>query len=229
MGAPPEKVHYVPSGVDCRDFSLTDAAVAPPTILSVGRLVEKKAPHLTLIAFARVLHECPEARLRIIGDGPLLGPCRDLVSALKLGDSVTFLGWQPHTVIRNEMQTARCFAQHSVVALDGDSEGTPVSVIEASATGLPVVATRHAGIGDVVIDGVSGFLVDELDVDGMAGALVRLLTDPALASRMGAAGRAQVEARFEKDDRVAQLWSIVESTLEGRAFHAPPRSFATVS
>jgi colanic acid/amylovoran biosynthesis glycosyltransferase len=217
LGAPPEKVHYAPCGVDCSQFVMSDAAAAPQIIVAAGRLVDKKAPHLTLLSFAEVLRECPDARLRLIGDGPLLGACGDLASGLGLGDSVDFLGQQPHHVIRDEMQNARCFVQHSVVALNGDSEGTPVAVMEAGASGLPVVATRHAGIGDVVVDGETGFLVEEHDIKGMARGLVRLMQDPALAARMGRAGRTQVEARFSMDDRVARLWEIIEAAVDGRA------------
>lgn len=221
LGAPPDKVHYNPCGVDSEAFTMSDAASAPPTVLLAGRLVEKKAPHLTLMAFAEARRSCPQARLRLIGDGPLMGPCRDVASALQLGDSVTFLGAQPHHVVRDEMQRARCFAQHSIVALNGDSEGTPVAVMEAGASGLPVVSTRHAGIGDVVVDGTTGFLVNEHDVTGMARALVRLLNDPALAGRMGCAGRAHVQAHFALDDRIAHLWQIIESAFDGPA--VPPQ------
>lgn len=220
LGAPPEKVHYAPCGVDCSQFVMGDAAAAPPTIVAAGRLVEKKAPHLTLMAFADVRRECPDARLRLIGDGALMGPCRDLASALALEGSVDFLGAQPHAVIRDELQNARCFVQHSVVALNGDSEGTPVAVMEAGASGLPVVATRHAGIGDVVVDGETGVLVDEHDVKGMARGLVRFMHDPALAARMGRAARAHVEARFAMDDRVGRLWQIIEAAFEGRPVSA---------
>lgn len=216
MGAPPDRVHYCPCGVDCADFTPGDPAGAPPVIVAAGRMVDKKAPHLTLLAFAEVLRQHPEARLRLIGDGPLLGACRDLASALGLGEAVAFLGQQPHHAIRDELQHARCFVQHSVVAMNGDSEGTPVAVMEAGASGLPVVATRHAGIGDVVIDGETGLLVDEHDVNGMARGLIRLIQDPVLAARMGRAARTHVEAHFAMEGRVARLWQIVEAAIAGR-------------
>ena len=80
------------------------------------------------------------------------------------------------------MRHARAFLQHSVVAQDGESEGTPVSVMEAGASGMPVIATRHAGIPEVVVNEETGVLVDEHNVSAMSDAIVRLAQDPALAS-----------------------------------------------
>ncbi|MEO8680103.1 MAG: glycosyltransferase [Vicinamibacterales bacterium] len=220
LGAPPDKVHYCPYGVDCAQFQPANAAAAPPTAVAVGRLVDKKAPHLTILAFAQAHREHPDARLRIIGDGPLLGACLDLVAALGLGDAVTFLGQQPHEVIRREMQRARCFVQHSVQAMNGDCEGTPNAVLEAGASGLPSVVTRHAGIADVVVDGRTGFLVDERDADGMGRHLARLCGDRQLAGEMGGAAREHITANFAIDDRLASLWSVIEAAIAGRP--APP-------
>jgi colanic acid/amylovoran biosynthesis glycosyltransferase len=216
LGAPPEKVHYSPYGVDCDRFRPADAAAAPPIAVAVGRLVEKKAPHLTILAFADVYRRNPSARLRIIGDGPLLGPCADLAAALGLGEAVTFLGALGHDVINEEMRGARCFVQHSVEAANGDCEGTPNSIIEAGASGLPVVATRHAGIPDVVIEGETGFLVDERDASGMARHLSQLLDDPALAGRMGRAAHQHVTSVLPIEKRLAHLWSIIEASIDGR-------------
>lgn len=220
MGAPPARVHYCPYGVDCTIFKPADAALAPPTAVAVGRFVDKKAPHLTILAFAQAHRRDPRVRLRMIGDGPLFGSCVDLVSALGLQEAVTLLGEQPHAAIAAEMQGARCFVQHSVQALNGDSEGTPNSVLEAGASGLAVVSTRHAGIPDVVIEGRTGFLVDERDVNGMAQHLDRLFADPGLAGSMGRAARSHIAASFAIDDRLAQLWSIIASAIaEGPGPH----------
>jgi colanic acid/amylovoran biosynthesis glycosyltransferase len=211
LGAPPEKVQCNPYGVDCTEFGGGDPAAAPPTFVAVGRFTAKKAPQLTLAAFAEARRACPEARLRMVGDGPLLAECRALAAELGVGDAVTFLGARPHEVVREEVRRARAFVQHSVVTESGDSEGTPVAVIEAGATGLPVVATRHAGIPDVVVEGETGLLVEEGDVPGMAAHLVRLARDPGLAGRMGRAARRRVEGHFTMERSLARLWSIIES------------------
>ena len=213
LGAPAEKVFYNPCGADCRQFVLADPAAAPPTFLAVGRFVEKKAPQLTLKAFAEVRRAWPAATLRMVGYGPLLEECRLLAGELGLGDAVTFLGEQPHEVVRDEMRRARCFVQHSIEAPNGDCEGTPVGILEAGAAGLPVVSTRHAGIPDVVVEGRTGLLVDEQDVRGMAAQMIRLAGEPELARELGRAARRHIESNFSKERSEAQLWAVIESCI----------------
>ncbi|MEJ7710231.1 MAG: glycosyltransferase [Pyrinomonadaceae bacterium] len=216
LGAPPEKVHYNPCGVDYRAFAGGDPAKAPPVFVAAGRFVDKKAPHLTLLAFAAAHRSHPEARLRMIGDGPLLAACQDLAKGCGIDSAVTFLGAQSHSVVQAEMQRARCFVQHSVEASSGDCEGTPVSILEAGASGLPVISTRHAGIPDVIIEGQTGFLNDEHDVDGMAEHMRRLTREPETASALGLAARERIRNNFSIELSVQQLWSIIESALNHR-------------
>lgn len=214
LGAPANKLRYNCYGVDVNQFSPGDPGAAPPTIVTTSNLVEKKAPHLTILAFAKVVEKEPSARLRVIGDGPLRGLCEQLVGALKLNEVVTFLGAQGHSVVQQEMGRARCFAQHSVRAQDGNAEGTPNVVLEAGASGLPVVSTNHAGIPEVVIDGETGLLCDELDVNGMAENMLRLIRQPQLASEMGCAARRHVENNYSMDISIRGLWSILSECAE---------------
>ncbi|MEA3377274.1 MAG: glycosyltransferase, partial [Chloroflexota bacterium] len=126
-------------------------------------------------------------------------------------------GVSSHADLANAMRAARGFVQHSVQAFSGDSEGTPVAVLEAGASGLPVVATRHAGIPDVVVEGETGFLVDEGDVHAMAEGMVRLASMPDLAGRMGAAARKRIEEHFSMEKSIANLWRIITSAMEPQA------------
>jgi len=213
LGAPPEKVHYNSCGCDSEKFRPTKPGENPPQFVSVGRFVEKKAPQLTLLAFRQVLDVVPDARLRMIGEGPLLGPCRDLAGALDLGENVEFLGAQPHDVVAREMSQARAFVQHSVEASSGDCEGTPVAVLEAGASGLPVIATRHAGIPDVIIEEETGLLVEERDVPSMASHMIRLAQQPELASRLGAAARKHVAANYTMEQSIGRLWKVIENAI----------------
>lgn len=217
LGAPPEKVRYNPYGIDCGEFGGAEPESAPPVFVAVGRFVEKKAPHLTLRAFAEVRRAHPSARLRMVGEGPLLESCRTLAAELGLGSAVEFLGAQTHGRVCEEMRAARCFVQHSVEAPNGDCEGTPLGILEAGASGLPVVSTRHAGILDAVVEGETGLLVEEGDVGGMADGMARLAADAALAGRMGRAARNHIAENFsvEKSDR--NLWAIIESCMARRA------------
>jgi glycosyltransferase involved in cell wall biosynthesis len=209
LGALPEKVHYIPCGVDCHKFGGANPASGPAVMLSVGRFVEKKGPHLTIEAFALAHRLYPEARLRMVGDGPLLERCRQLARELLPEDAVTFLGTQPHEAVQAEMRRARCFVQHSVEADSGDSEGTPVAILEAGASGLPVISTRHGGIPDVVVEGETGFLVDEKDVSGMAAQMIRLIREPALAAQLGLAARQRIETVFTMGASLGRLWSVI--------------------
>ena len=213
LGAPPEKVPYNPYGIDCRRFGGADPASAPPTFVAVGRFVDKKAPQVTLAAFAEVRAAHAGARLRMIGDGPLLGECRALASRLGVEAAVEFLGPRTHDEVQAEMRAARSFVQHSVEAPNGDCEGTPLGILEAGASGLPVVATRHAGIPDVVAEGETGFLVEERDARGMAEHMLRLARDPDLAGRLGAAARRRVAENFSMELSDRKLWAIIESCI----------------
>ncbi|MBN2579620.1 MAG: glycosyltransferase [Pirellulales bacterium] len=209
LGAPQEKIVYIPCGVDTTQFEGAEPAKSPPQFLAVGRFVEKKGPLITLSAFAKVLRQCPEATLTMIGDGPLLDPAKDLARSLGISTAVQFPGSQPHHAVRAAMQKARALVQHSLRAADGDSEGTPVAVMEAQASGLPVVATRHAGIKDVVQDGGSGLLVAEKDQDALAEAMITLALDADLAARLGRVGRQRVAAEFNLPLSIERLTSVI--------------------
>jgi glycosyltransferase involved in cell wall biosynthesis len=149
----------------------------------------------------------------MIGHGPLLDACHDLAQGLAIRHAVTFLGAQPQTVISEELRNARAFVQHSVEAPSGDCEGTPVAVLEAGASGLPVVATRHAGIPDVVIEGETGLLVDERDVEGMATQMLRLLREPLFAARLGDTARSHIRTNFSMRQSLDRLWAVIEPAL----------------
>jgi glycosyltransferase involved in cell wall biosynthesis len=226
LGAPAEKVHCNPCGIDCSAFDGADPAAAPPVFLAVGRFVPKKAPHLTLRAFAKARRDCPEARLRMVGDGPLRPACERLAGELGITAAVDFLGVLSPAAVQEEMRQARAFVQHSVEAPDGDCEGTPVAILEAGASGLPVVATLHAGIPDAVRADQTGLLVAEGDVDGMAACLLRLAREPALAAELGRAARAWVAGEFCMEQRIGRLWQIITATIPGGGGRRPAADVA---
>jgi glycosyltransferase involved in cell wall biosynthesis len=210
LGCPEEKVVYNPYGIDLEAFAPGRPERRPPRFLAVGRFVEKKAPQLVLRAFALVAADCPEARLVMIGDGPLLERCGELASELGVSSSVDFTGALPPAHVARHMAGARCFVQHSVTPPSGDMEGTPLAVLEAMASALPVVASRHGGIPDVVVDGVTGFLVAERDIRGTAVAMRRLAEDPGLAARLGGAGRSRAEESHSVGMRVRLLDEVLQ-------------------
>ncbi|MBM3427226.1 MAG: glycosyltransferase [Bacteroidetes bacterium] len=164
--------------------------------VAVGRMVDKKAPLLTIQAFHRALKEGLKDTLTFIGDGPLMPVCKQYVDENELQKNVVFLGYQSHEVVLQAMLQAKVFLQHSVTSQEGDREGTPVSIVEAMAVGMPVISTVHAGIQDVVRHGVDGFLVSEGDVESMADFILRLAKDAAGCERMGKEGRAVVRSHY---------------------------------
>ncbi|WP_115118642.1 glycosyltransferase [Synechococcus sp. UW105] len=201
LGAPADRILISASGANAHLFHSSEPAVAPPVCLSVGRFVAKKGPLHTIRAFAAQ----PHGQLWMVGEGPLLAEAKALAEQLDLGPRIRFLGVHSQADVAVLMRQVRVFVQHSLVAADGDSEGNPVAVMEAQLSGLPVVATRHAGIPEVVIDGKTGVLVEEGDVRGMAAAIERLLQDPTLCAQFGAAGRCHVEQGFTLEQHLEDL------------------------
>ncbi|HMC96019.1 MAG TPA: glycosyltransferase [Flavobacteriales bacterium] len=210
LGAPREKLFYNCYGIDVDRFTSGDPANAPARFVAVGRFVNKKAPLLTLEAFRLALEQRPQAHLTMVGSGPLMEGCAQVIKAFAIEEQVELAGVRTPEEIADLLRGARGFVQHSVRALNGDSEGTPLAVLEAMATGIPVIATRHAGIVDVVAHEERGLLCDEFDVRTMAGNFLRLIDDPALAGRLGRAGRAYVEQNHRVQDRIATLQGILE-------------------
>jgi glycosyltransferase involved in cell wall biosynthesis len=206
-GCPSEKLHVSHNGVDASRFAPTRRI--PDRLVAIGRLVEKKAPHLTIAAFAKISDRFPEARLSIVGDGPLAPRCRALIGEFKLEARVILHGAQSFTFVAELLNSASVFVQHSVTAKDGDTEGFGISIVEAMASCIPVVTTRHNGFVETVEHGVTGLLVDEHDVDGMASAIAALLEDPASAAKMGEAGRERVLSNFTIEKSCDRLRSIM--------------------
>ncbi|MBB3206278.1 glycosyltransferase involved in cell wall biosynthesis [Rhodopirellula rubra] len=209
VGAPDEKIRYSAYFVDPTLFDTSGINTEAIRFLAVGRLVEKKAPLVTLMAFRRALEQCPDIRLMIIGDGPMEQACRQFIRASRMSHAVELAGPLPHETVAEFMSASDVFVQHSVAGTDNDHEGTPVGILEAQISGLPVVSTRHAGIPDVVKEGVTGFLVDEFDVNGMAQHMITLAQSPGLAQQMGAASREIVSSEFSFDNTLGKLARIL--------------------
>lgn len=208
----------IPYGVPVDEFQPASMVNRQPCqFLAVGRFVPKKAPLATLEAFARCAERCPGARLTMIGEGPLLGEAGRWVAGQEmLRAVVALLGRQPNETVRRAMAEAGCFVQHSVRGPDGDSEGWPVAIAEAAACALPVVATRHAGIPDQVVDGVGGFLVGEGDVASMSDRMSMLAGDPELRVKMGAAAREHIVQHGSFCDSLKKLHGVLSAAARGR-------------
>ena len=200
--------HY--NGVDLKHFRPGERPPEPGLILFVGRLVEKKGVALLLEAFAQVVAARPEARLRIVGEGPLAPALRSRAAALGIAAAVEFAGALPADEVAAQLRRAWLLAAPSLTASDGDAEGLPNAVVEAAASGVPVVASDHAGIPEAVDDGRTGLLVPEGDTAALARALVGLLGAPDRRHDMAQAARSLAEDCFDLVRQTERLEAIYD-------------------
>ena len=213
LGAIREKISYIPSGADPDMFANAAPGKSEPIFVSVGRFVDKKAHYLTLLAFKKVNERFPQAKLIFAGNGPFLGVCKEIAHACGLNGSVTFLGPVTHEKVVEIMRKARAFVLHCITPESGNREGTPNVIMEASAIGLPVVSTKHAGIMDVVVHGKTGFLVEERDIDAMADYMAKLVDDPEQAETMGKAGRERIKQYFTIQTSSEKVWQMIKNVV----------------
>src|SRR5262249_21904059 len=239
LGCPAAKIRVQPIGVDVGAFSPGQPPLDhPPRVLTVARLVEKKGVDVLLAAVARLRPELPDLVCDVVGDGPLRARLEAKATASGLGVAVRFHGAQPQSPVLELMRAAHCFVLASTTAADGDEEGTPIVLMEASSAALPVISTWHSDIPEVVRDGETGLLVQAGDAEALALGLGRLLRDPELRRRLGANGRRYVAERFDVPVLAARLEALYREVLAGaraaaasaagararaRAGRAPPR------
>jgi colanic acid/amylovoran biosynthesis glycosyltransferase len=221
LGASPDRIIVNPCGVDPLRFFGARPGTSTPHFLSIGRFVDKKGPMLTIESFARAHQEESSCRLTMIGTGPLLPECQMRALALGLNGVITFVGACPHDSVQAHLRRVRAVVQHSIRCPSGDQEGTPVALIEAQMAGLPVVSTLHAGIPGVVVNGRTGFLVQEGDVDGMAEAMIKLARDPRLAAEMGAAGRAHALKHHTMERHINSLAATIREAISRHPTASP--------
>lgn len=196
------RVHYI--GIDTSQFEATPVE-SRPRFVHVARLVEKKGTRYLLDAFGQVHQKHPDILLDVIGDGPLRAELEAQAVDLGISKSVRFLGVQPHDKVRSTLQGASALVLPSVTAASGDAEGLGIVLLEASATGVPVIGTYHGGIPEAVEEGKTGLLVPERDVHALALALDTLVSDASLQQRMGLAAREFARTRFDIHRQSAEL------------------------
>jgi colanic acid/amylovoran biosynthesis glycosyltransferase len=201
LGCPPEKVRIHRLGVNVSQIRFAvrraPAEEGHLRILMVGRLVEKKGFRYGIRAFGHLAKQFPWAKLRIAGGGPRQDDLRRLISREGLESRVELLGQVTRESVFDEMARAHIFLAPSVTAANGDQEGTPTVLLEAQATGLPVIGTLHADIPSTMLDGQSGYLVPERDVDALSKCMIELGEHPARWVTMGQVGRKHIETKFD--------------------------------
>lgn len=214
MGYAPAKLKTHRMGVDCRQFKLKIRRSGKNiTIVSISRLVEKKGLEYSIQAVGGLLKECDHLNYKIIGEGPLKGRLQDLIDRLGAGSRIKLLGEKTQQEIHGELKSSDILLAPSVTAADGNMEGIPVVIMEAMASSLPVIATAHSGIPELVINNKSGFLVPEKSIVALKDKLKTLIHDPALRRKMGAAGRKIVLDRHDIDKLNKQLLTTLRKHL----------------
>ena len=203
--------HVIPSGVDVRRFQ--PGQKIPLSCLAVGRMVEKKAPLITVRSFLEATRDQPDAHLNMVGDGPLLAAAQALVADAGAQARVTFHGALPHEAVRGLLATSEFFFQHSITAANGNTEGLPTAIQEAMAAGCLTISTRHAGIPEAIDEGATGWLVDEHDAIGFTQAIAQGLTTTG-RQEMATQARAVAEIRFDNDLLLKKLEATMRETVE---------------
>lgn len=206
-GVARDRIHYLPCGAPTDLFRPPTVRLPGPTrFVMVSRLSEEKGCDISIEAFASVAALAGPASLDIFGDGECRAALERQVQALGLGDKVAFHGYVGEGDLAARLPRHDVFIQHSRI-----KEGSPVSVVEAMACGLPVVATRIGGIADQVEDGETGFLVDPGDLGAMTEAMLSLARDPLLRARMGEAGRRRAVQRHDAAKQTAALGALLKA------------------
>ncbi len=222
LGCPPAKLRLNRTGIPLDQFSKIERS-APADgawhLVQACRLIEKKGLDDAIRAFARLRETFPLAKFTIAGEGPLMERLKTLSRELALGESVVFAGFLRGPDLCKLYHSAHLFVHPSRMTSDQNQEGIPNSMLEAMATGLPVVATLHGGIPEAVRQEVSGCLLPEGDVHGLHGALLRLATSPTLWQQMGAAAAKDIREQFESTAQIAKLEAVYDEAL-ARMSHA---------
>ncbi|HEY5971944.1 MAG TPA: glycosyltransferase [Pseudoxanthomonas sp.] len=199
------KLKVIHCGVDMDKAPWRSAGRESGMLLAVGRLDPVKGFATLIEALALLEKRGVEFACRIAGSGPLDADLRRLAQNLGVSKRIEFAGAQPQRVVREWMDSATLFVLPSEVAADGNRDGIPVALMEAMASGCPVVSTRVSGIPELVEDGITGLLVGEQEPAALAAAIERLLQDENLRGRLATGARRHVEREFDARTEAGRL------------------------
>ncbi len=213
LGCPPERLHVHGSGLDLARFPFRPPCArvnGPVRLISAGRLVEKKGFQHAIAAVARLNRAGRRVTYDIVGDGPERQRLEALIAELGAGEVVRLLGWRDHAELAGLLASNDLFLAPCQTAADGNADAPVNTLKEAMATGLPVLATHHGGIPELVENGVSGLLVPERDPQALYQALARLVSVRDCWPAMARAGRAAVERLYDAralNDELVRLYA----------------------
>jgi len=230
FGCPPEKLRINRTGVPLDEFPFADRDLPSDgqwKIVQACRLIPKKGVATSLRAFAIFKRDHPKAEFFLAGKGPLQPELEMLAAGLGIFKDVHFMGFLSQSELLKLYASSHLLLHPSETLPNQDQEGVPNSVLEAMATGLPVVATRHGGIPEAVEDGRNGFLLNEEDHVGLANAMEQITRSPDLMREMGLRARSTIVNRFAQDAQIDQLESFYEEAISMNGAAEPERSKRT--
>ncbi len=216
LGAHKEKLFLNGYGVNLSKFKFQKRVKREEVfkVFAVGRFVDKKAPYILILSIQKIIQKIPEIQFNFAGDGYLFETCSRLVKGLKLENNIHLLGAVEHSEIIRMMSDSDVYIQHSVEAFDGDSEGLPNSILEAAASGVPIVSTAHAGISDVLVHRENALLVEENDLDAMAEAIIEVYENFDMAQNLAFNARKTIESNHELNYTLDKLKNILYTQIK---------------
>jgi glycosyltransferase involved in cell wall biosynthesis len=214
LGCSPDKLRIQRTGIPLSTFRYTTRE--RPTdgswrLLQACRLIEKKGLELSIRAFSAFSKLYPNALFTIAGDGPLRSSLQHLAADLRLDSQIRFAGFLGQAELLSLYQESHLFLHPSEQTPNGDREGVPNSLLEAMATGLPCITTRHGGIPEAITHLESGILVPEADLAGLEHWLARLAVDDQLRNSLGKCAAQTIKEKFELTTQIANLEAIYRS------------------
>jgi colanic acid/amylovoran biosynthesis glycosyltransferase len=227
LGCPPEKLRINRTGIPLNEFPFVQKQPPPAgkwRVVQACRLIPKKGVATSLRAFAIFKKDNPGAEFFIAGKGPLQHELEMLAGGLGILRDVHFVGFLSQPKLLQLYASSQMFLHPSEISPNQDQEGVPNSVLEAMATGLPVVATRHGGIPEAVDHGRTGFLVAEEDHVELANAMQLITSSPALLRQMGERAHSTIVERFGQDAQIDQLESYYEEAIKMNGAAEPLKS-----
>ncbi len=209
-----DRIRRLYNGLDLAEFRRADFSAAPPAIVAIGRLIDKKG-FPDLIHACRLLKDRGKLfRCEIIGEGPLEKELRTQIDRLDLQNCVKLLGAKPQHEIAEHLAAGTVFVLPSVIGPDGGMDNLPTVIMEAMATGLPVISTAIAGIPEMVVENETGVLVPAGDAATLARAIEKVIVDPSFAQHLGENGYKRACELFSIDKNVRSLIQIFEGLVD---------------
>jgi len=213
-GCKPEKINVLHSGIDCYKFiykERTHDRNTPVKLVTTARLVEMKGLQYAIEAIARLIKLGNNIVYYIIGDGELKEKLNQQIIQLNMSEKIILTGWLKHDEVKKHLDDAHIFVTPSVTAHNGEKEGIPNALKEAMAMGIPVISTTHSGIPELVEDSVSGYLVQERNVEALVERITYLYEHPEIWPKLGKAGQKHVFDHFNITKLNDKLESIYKS------------------